>query len=185
MDYDSLFKNYRKSKSKINSKTNSKSKTKSNSINIIKDIYSKHSQKFLNYAIDILNTIKVDNAVINIPEINEFIYNNVLHDIHLSKYTSNRIFNLVELDVIPESYTSYGEDSKDIDDTNIGESEDFESEKYIQEQYKADIRYNEELASDLWSKIMIYGGLQQYQDMINKIIEDVEKINKDSVDKMK
>lgn len=175
MNSNISFKKYGKSKSKSNSK----------SINIIKDIYSKHSQEFLNYTIDVLNTIKIDNAVINIPEINEFVYNNVLRDIHLSKYISNRTFNLVELDIIPESYTSYGEDSKDMDDTNIGECENFEDGHYNYEQYKANIHYNEELASDLWSKIMIYGGLQQYQDMINKIIEDVEKINKDVADKMK
>ena len=94
-------------------------------------------------------------------------------------------FNLVEVDTIPESYTSYGEDVNEIDGTNVDENEDFGNEKYIQEQHNVNIHYNEELASDLWSKIMIYGGLQQYQDMINKIIGDVEKINKDVADKMK
>ena len=156
-----------------------------NGINIIKDIYSKHSQEFLNYAIDIINTIKIDNAVINIPEINEFIFNNVLRDIHLSKYMKNRVFNLVDVDVIPELYTSYGEDSREIDDTDVDENEDFLNEKYKREEHKVNLIYNEELATDLWSKIMIYGGLQQYQSMINKIIKDVEKIDKDAANKMK
>lgn len=166
-------------------KSKSKSKSNLDSINIIKDIYSKHSQKFLNYTIDIINSIKIDNAIINIPEINEFIFNNVLRDIHLSKYMKNKIFNLVEVDVIPESYTSYGEDSKEIDDTNVDENEDFVNEKYKHEQHKIDLVYNEELATDLWSKIMIYGGLEQYQNMINKIIADVEKINKNVANKMR
>ena len=77
----------------------------SESIKIIKDIYSKHSHKFLNYAVDVLNTIKTDNSVINKNELNEFIFNSILKDIHLSKYSTDKIFNLVDIDIIPESYT--------------------------------------------------------------------------------
>ena len=179
---NSIFGGKRKSKSK-NNKIKSINKNNLNSIDIIKNIYSKHSHKFLNQVVDILNTIKIDNSVINMNEINEFVFNNVLRDIHLSKYTTSRTFNLVEVDIIPESYTSYGEDSKEIDDTNIDENEDFEKYKY--EQNKIEITYNEELASDLWSNIMIYGGIQEYQNMINKIIEDIEKINKNVADKMR
>ena len=156
---------------------------KSNSIDIIKDIYSKHSKKFLNYTIDVINSIKLDNAVINIPEINEFIFNNVLRDVHLSKYSKNRIFNLVNVDIIPESYTSYGEDAGEIEDSNVDETEVFEDKTNIQ--HKIELSYNEELATDLWSKIMIYGGIQEYQSMINKIIDDVEKINENAAKNMK
>ena len=165
---------------------------KSNSIDIIKDIYSKHSKKFLNYTIDVINSIKLDNAVINIPEINEFIFNNVLRDVHLSKYSKNRIFNLVNVDIIPESYTSYGEDAGEIEDSNVDETEVFEDSSFTTYgnrnsniQHKVELSYNEELATDLWSKIMIYGGIQEYQSMINKIIDDVEKINENAAKNMK
>jgi hypothetical protein len=154
---------------------------KSNSINIIKNIYSKYSKDFLNYAIDILNTIKMDNSTINENEINDFIFNSVLRDIHLSKYMNDKIFNLVEVDIIPESYTTYGEDFQEIEDTNVGD-ETFEKNKY---KNKIESKYNEELATDLWSNIMIYGGLNKYQELINNIIKDVEKINKEVADKMK
>ena len=154
---------------------------KSNSINIIKNIYSNYSKDFLNYAIDILNTIKIDNSTINKNEVNDFIFNSVLRDIHLSKYMNNRIFNLVEIDIIPESYTTYGEDFQEIEDTNAGE-ETFEKNKY---KNKIESKYNDELATDLWSNIMIYGGLNKYQELINNIIKDVEKINKEVADKMK
>ena len=160
-------------------------KINQNSIEIIKNIYYKHSKKFLNYAIETLNTIKLPNSVINEDELKEYIFNNVLRDIHLSQYMQNKIFNLAEVDIIPESYTTYGEDAKYLDDAEIDENEDFNSIKSKKENRETQLVYNEELASDLWSNIMIYGGIQEYQKMIENIIKDVEKINKNAAVMMK
>ena len=157
---------------------------KSNSINILRNIYSRHSKDFLNYTIDILNTIKIDNSVINKHEVNDFIFNTFLKDVHLSKYTTDKVFNLVDVDIIPESYTTYGDDKdelENIEDSDIGEHEDFS----IQNKNKVNISYNKELATDIWSNIMIYGGLNLYKKMVDDIIDDVEKINKNTAEKMR
>jgi len=155
---------------------------KSGSIDIIKDIYSKHSKAFVNYVTDIINSIKIDNSTINPTEINDFVFNSVLRDIHLSKYTTSKIFNLVEVDIIPESYTFYGEDVKDIDE--IDENEDVEP-AHLVNNAKVSLKYNSELATDVWSNIMIYGGLTEYKAMIDKIIDDVAKINVNAAKRMK
>ena len=130
-----------------------------------------------------MNTIKTDNSIINKNELNEFIFNSVLKDIHLSKYSTDKIFNLVDVDIIPESYTFYGEDSKEIEDADIDNDELLKIENG-NEFKKVNLKYNKELSSDIWSHIMIYGGLNLYHELLNNIIEDVKEINEDVAKKM-
>ena len=145
-----------------------------NSILKLREIYEKHNKKFLSFSIDLLETIKKEDTTINYENVNNFIFDNVLCDVHLSKYKSNKPFNLVTIDIIPDDYMN-----------NLQEEDEYEHEKFGKyEKTIANIKYNDELASDFWEKVMIYGGQKEYMDMINNIINDVKNINEIAASKM-
>jgi len=145
-----------------------------NSILKLREIYEKYNKQFLKLAIDVLESTKKEDTNLNYKDINDFIFDNVLGDIHLSKYRSKKPFNLVHVDIIPDDYMN-----------DLQEEDEYDHEKFGKREKKdADRIYNEELATDFWENIMIYGGQREYMDMINNIINEVKNINEIAACKM-
>ena len=151
-----------------------------NSILELKNIYNKYNKQFLKYVEKVVDDIKRPESVVNKKELNEYIFNQCLYDLNLSKYSSKKIFNIIEIDPTPDSISFYGDDAKDIDDTELDENEKIDNE-FIK---NVNIIYNKTLATTIWENVMIYGGGDVYKEMLNKIIEDVEKINPKAAKKM-
>ena len=154
------------------------------SIQELNKIYSKHATEFLNFVEKIVDDIKRPESVVNMKELKGYVFDKVLQDLNLSKYAKNKIWNIVEIEIISDATNFYGSDCEydNIEDLNVDVSEFKPDYNFIK---NATNVYNKTLASTIWENVMIYGGQNLYSKLLNNIISDVEKINKDAAEKMK
>lgn len=149
------------------------------SIKALWNIYENHNREFIDFATCNFDSSKMPDSTINKSELKKLIFDHILTDLNLSKYVdNNRKYYLVSIDAVPESYAFYGEDAKDIDDTDINEFENF---RFIKAYNKC---YNKKTASSIFEDLMIYGGKNKYSALLNDIVNDVRDINPEAADKM-
>lgn len=158
------------------------------SIQELNKIYSKHASEFLNFVEKIVDDVKRPESVVNMKELKGYVFDKVLQDLNLSKYAKNKVYNIVDIELMSDSVNFYGNDKEcdnivDIEDSNVDISESEKTDSsFIR---NANIIYNKTLASTIWENVMIYGGQSMYSKLLDNIISDVEKINKDAAEKMK
>lgn len=150
-----------------------------NSIHELKKIYDKYSDKMKRMFEEYVDSVKQYEGSINVQEMDALIFNHVLNDLNLSRYTDRRTFHIVEIDITPYDNEFYDEDARDVDDAEMGDetlcTEDIE---------QANLIFNKTLATDAWDNLMIYGGKGVYQQLLSNIIEEVKTINPTIAKKM-
>lgn len=138
------------------------------SIKKIYNIYEKYNKNFINISNEIYNSFRVNESSLIEDEYEKYTFNKILYDIGLSKY-ANFNWSIVDYDLMPQSFEYY--EDYDILENDISAC-DFSKEA------------NTQTATEVFEKIMIYGGEKNYKKLVHKIIEEIKKENKKIGEKM-
>jgi len=135
----------------------------------LRNIYDSNVKKFLDHSEKVIDSLKSSYTEIDKNELSNFIFNKVLVDLHLSRYAKNKYWNIYNIDIIPDSFLYYDDKAMELD-VDINENEVFNAK---------------ELATTVWKDLMLYGGEEIYNKVIENIIKAVEKINPEAAEKMR
>ena len=143
----------------------------------LRNIYDSNVKNFLDHSEKVIDSLKGGYTEIDKNELSNFIFNKVLVDLHLSRYAKNKYWNIYNIDIMPDSFSYYDDKAMELD-ININENEIFNAKESNKEA-------NKELATTVWKDLMLYGGEEIYNKVIENIIKAVEKINPEAAKKMR